>query len=126
MESNNKSHTPRGSILKVGAGGSAFDMHDHNHHSDHVKFDEFTIAEHDKDRGTRQKISEPKTPYEAQLALDQENNTIGQQNDQEDVEMQSHDIQHIEEEVKQHLLEAERNKLLNAQLQAQEAGGLGS
>ena len=33
------------------------------HDSDHVKFDEEVIQEHDKDRGTRQKISEPKTPY---------------------------------------------------------------
>jgi hypothetical protein len=30
---------------------------------DHIKFDEEIIAEHDKSRGTRQKISEPKTPY---------------------------------------------------------------
>ena len=28
-----------------------------------VKFDEAVIAEHDKERGTRQKIHEPKTPY---------------------------------------------------------------
>ena len=28
-----------------------------------VKFDEATIAEHDKERGTRMKIDEPKTPY---------------------------------------------------------------
>ncbi len=28
-----------------------------------MKFDEEVIAEHDKDRGTRQKIDEPKTPY---------------------------------------------------------------
>jgi len=28
-----------------------------------VKFDEETIAEHDKERGTRMKIDEPKTPY---------------------------------------------------------------
>ena len=36
---------------------------DEIHDSDHVKFDEEIIQEHDKDRGTRQKISEPKTPY---------------------------------------------------------------
>lgn len=30
---------------------------------DHIKFDEEIIAEHDKSRGTRQKIDEPKTPY---------------------------------------------------------------
>ena len=36
----------------------------HNHNpNEHVKFDEETIAEHDQDRGTRQKIDEPKTPY---------------------------------------------------------------
>lgn len=29
-----------------------------------MKFDEVVIAEHDKDRGTRQKIDEPKTPFE--------------------------------------------------------------
>jgi len=29
----------------------------------HVKFDEAVIAEHDKLRGTRQKIDEPDTPY---------------------------------------------------------------
>jgi len=29
----------------------------------HVKFDEATIAEHDKLRGTRQKIDEPDTPF---------------------------------------------------------------
>uniref|UniRef100_A0A0G4F9G3 Protein phosphatase inhibitor 2 n=1 Tax=Chromera velia CCMP2878 TaxID=1169474 RepID=A0A0G4F9G3_9ALVE len=28
-----------------------------------VKFDEAVIAEHDKERGTRQKIIEPKTPF---------------------------------------------------------------
>ncbi len=33
------------------------------HHADHVKFDEEVIQEHDKDRGTRQKIDEAKTPY---------------------------------------------------------------
>ena len=30
----------------------------------HVKWDEEVIAEHDKSRGTRQKIDEPPTPYE--------------------------------------------------------------
>ena len=29
----------------------------------HIKWDEATIAEHDKERGTRQKIDEPPTPY---------------------------------------------------------------
>jgi len=31
-----------------------------------VKFDEAIIEEHDKDRGTRTKIDEPKTPYHDQ------------------------------------------------------------
>ncbi len=41
--------------MKVGTGGSSslFEMNDSHNHNDHVKFDEFTIAEHDKDRGTR-------------------------------------------------------------------------
>lgn len=30
----------------------------------HIKWDEETIAEHDKLRGTRQKINEPDTPFE--------------------------------------------------------------
>ena len=30
-----------------------------------MRFDEEVIAEHDKERGTRTKIDEPKTPYEA-------------------------------------------------------------
>mmetsp|Transcript_27425 Transcript_27425/g.69164 ORF Transcript_27425/g.69164 Transcript_27425/m.69164 type:complete len:192 (-) Transcript_27425:212-787(-) len=34
-----------------------------NPHGDRVKWDEWTIAEHDKERGTRQKIDEPKTPF---------------------------------------------------------------
>ena len=34
----------------------------------HVVFDEAVIAEHDKDRGTRRKISEPKTPYRAPMS----------------------------------------------------------
>jgi hypothetical protein len=31
----------------------------------HIAWDEGVIAEHDKDRGTRRKILEPKTPYRA-------------------------------------------------------------
>lgn len=30
-----------------------------------IKWDENTLAEHDKERGTRMRIQEPKTPYEA-------------------------------------------------------------
>ena len=37
--------------------------HQPSSHNEHVKFDEVIIAEHDQDRGTRQKIDEPKTPY---------------------------------------------------------------
>ncbi len=45
--------------LSDGAGGGAVR---------HVVFDEAVIAEHDKDRGTRRKISEPKTPYRAPMS----------------------------------------------------------
>lgn len=38
--------------------------------SSHIKWDEATIAEHDKDRGTRMKIDEPKTPYRAGHSAD--------------------------------------------------------
>lgn len=48
-----------------------------------MKFDEVTIAEHDKDRGTRTKITEPKTPYEAEGAGAEEESS------QVDVEMHS-------------------------------------
>jgi hypothetical protein len=47
-----------------------------------VKFDEEVIAEHDKDRGTRQKIDEPKTPYEENADILQDENM--------DEEMQGH------------------------------------
>ena len=40
-----------------------------------IKWDEETIAEHDKERGTRQKIDEPPTPYaygtESPMAVDE-------------------------------------------------------
>lgn len=66
MESGSDSHR-RGSqlgILRTGStSGTNLDSHSHGH-ADRVKFDEEVIAEHDKDRGTRQKIDEPKTPYE--------------------------------------------------------------
>eukprot|EP00924_Labyrinthula_sp_SR-Ha-C_P000606 snap_masked-scaffold_27-processed-gene-4.33-mRNA-1 protein AED:0.47 eAED:0.47 QI:0/-1/0/1/-1/1/1/0/118 len=38
--------------------------HDHTTHTDkHISFDEKVISEHDKLRGTREKIDEPDTPY---------------------------------------------------------------
>lgn len=77
------------------------------------------IQEHDKDRGTRQKIDDPKTPYHEDHGESFEDTVEGTQN-QEDVTMQDASSggtrQMDEEEVKQHLLEAERNKVLNAQL----------
>lgn len=112
-EANHKSRTPRGSILKQHGGQSA---------ADHVKFDEETIQEHDKDRGTRQKITEPKTPYEQSELPSQDHEmthaSVGTTGG--DVEMHQHSSQ-IDEEIKQHLAEAERNKLLNAQLLHQQA-----
>ena len=115
-----KSHTPRGSILKtsssMGTGdqGMATCPESHTHE---VKFDEETIAEHDKDRGTRTKIDEPKTPYEEAT----------QEHLHGDVEMHAEGgsghtgaldegSKQIDEEIKNHLEEAERNKMLNAQL----------
>lgn len=87
-------------------------LHHHHQEADHVKFDEFTIAEHDKDRGTRQRIDEPKTPYDDSLP----------EEEQADIEMKAEEKQQLDEEIKMHLEEAERNKLLNAQLQqAQDA-----
>ncbi len=59
MESSKKAAGHRTSILKMGSSGAHHELG-----GDHVKFDEVTIAEHDKDRGTRTKIEEPKTPYE--------------------------------------------------------------
>jgi hypothetical protein len=81
-----------------------------------VKFDEVTIAEHDKDRGTRTKITEPKTPYEAEggAAAEEE----GGHSATGDVEMHSPKSRGahkaIDDQIKHHLEEAERNKLLNA------------
>ena len=94
---------PRCSILKNG-GPCQHEGECSHPETDHVKFDEYTIAEHDKERGTRTKISEPKTPY--------------QEAEEADVEM--HDCSQSEkvadEEIRHHLQEAERNKALNAQL----------
>ena len=100
-------------------------------HSHEVKFDEDTIAEHDKDRGTRTKITEPKTPYEASDgvgAAEEEESSGGQGSGSQDVEMQSpverKKLKEIDMKIKHHLEEAERNKLLNAQLAAQKPAEL--
>ena len=109
-----KRHTPRGSILKLQSSGLlGFEGLQHN--PDHVKFDEEIIAEHDKDRGTRQKISEPKTPYE-EAEIDEEMLADNQQSAGGDVEMRESPIpaKEVDEEIKKHLEEAERNKQLNA------------
>lgn len=88
---------------------------------EHIKFDEEIIAEHDKTRGTRQKITEPKTPYaqdEPEENEEQADTNTGEGS--EDVHMQDHTTVHVEgglvvdEEIKRHLDEAEKNKQLNA------------
>lgn len=79
-----------------------------------MKFDEEIIAEHDKDRGTRQKISEPKTPYanEDEAMVDEDSSQPGTGGDHV---MSTQEASHvIEDEVRRHLEEAERNKQLNA------------
>ena len=60
----NHSEHKKGSILKQNSGI-------HTHAADHVKFDEEIISEHDKERGSRQKIEEAKTPYHQQDESDQ-------------------------------------------------------
>lgn len=50
-------------MLKRGRGDKEEDE-DKRKGASHVKWDEVVIAEHDKLRGTRQKIDEPPTPYE--------------------------------------------------------------
>ncbi|KAK8810374.1 hypothetical protein WA538_002947 [Blastocystis sp. DL] len=45
---------------------------DMSHMKKHVTWDEATIAEQDKDRGTRCVIDEPKTPYVRQTFFDEE------------------------------------------------------
>ena len=72
--------------------------------SEHIKWDEEVIKEHDKDRGTRQTIPDPKTPYhgdgDVEMA-DDEHIKAGSIPSNEKV---------IMEEVKDHLKEAEKNK----------------
>ncbi|XP_049852633.1 protein phosphatase inhibitor 2-like [Schistocerca gregaria] len=41
----------------------------------HITWDEDTIREHDKDRGTRQKIDEPKTPYTEGYSSEEDNHS---------------------------------------------------
>jgi len=76
-----------------------------------VKWDETTIQEHDKERGTRQKIDEPKTPYH--LEHEEALAAFGGAAEKEDVDMLP-----VEEEKEtiEHLKEAEKNKELNAHL----------
>ena len=62
-----------------------------------IKWDELTIAEHDKMRGRTMKIVEPKTPYE-------ENDSDLMEVDQSEDGMEIH----------QHLTEAEANAQKNA------------
>ena len=74
---------------------------------DGVTFDEEVIAEHDQERGTRQKIVEPKTPYEEEE----------QQMEEEEEKMEIDSKQAVvDENLQQHLSEAEKNKQINAQL----------
>jgi len=47
------------------------------HKKRHIKWDEETIQEHDKERGTRMKIEEPKTPYAYMSDEEQEIPTEG-------------------------------------------------
>lgn len=42
-----------------------------------IRWDEETIAEHDKERGTRQKIDEPNTPFAHHPAAAEEETTTG-------------------------------------------------
>ena len=103
MESKKESTPHVQGILRHSSGDQ------HQHQKDHVHFDEQVIIEHDEERGTRMKIDEPKTPYN-------EGYTGDDQPEQEDVHMESLDKVQMgdDSEVRKHLEEAERNKLLNA------------
>jgi protein phosphatase inhibitor 2 len=57
-----KDNTPTTPVPCLRRGDSAKSSGGHSR-PDHVRFDEEIIAEHDKLRGTRQKIDEPNTPY---------------------------------------------------------------
>ena len=116
-----KSHTPRSSILKTSVHGQESFGHGGSE-SEHVKFDEVIIAEHDKDRGTRTKILEPKTPYEA----DEPMSLVEGKEDVEMHESAGTDAKQVDEEIRYHLEEAERNKTLNAQFLHQQAEASGA
>ena len=63
-------------------------MQVHGTDTNHIKFDEEVIAEHDKSRGTRQKIDEPKTPYandDNENMQDEEDQLNTQANNKDDV-----------------------------------------
>ena len=68
-----------------------------------IKWDEKVIQEHDKHRGNKMKIDEPKTPYEE---------LSGDEDAKEDEGETTPDIA----EIQKHLSEAEDNAKLNAQL----------
>ena len=68
-----------------------------------IKWDEEVIQEHDKERGTRMIIDEPKTPYE-----------VHSDEDNDEKLDQAPDII----EIQKHLSEADENAKLNAQLNA--------
>lgn len=55
------------------------------------------------------KIDEPKTPYQADTE-----EVLNSEGCEDKVMVQDPDLAKVEEEVKKHLEEAERNKLLNA------------
>ena len=82
--------------------------------NDHVTFDEEVIAEHDKDRGTRKKIDEPKTPYQFEEASSQSSQQCVRSDINEDVQMKDEEQKAVEDEIKRHLEQAEKNKLINA------------
>lgn len=125
MESSNHPDRRKSGILKKsGSGGiepEQLALHHHNS-NEHVHFDEAVIKVHDEDRGTRMKIDEPKTPYTEDMMeedLGAGTGGSGGTSSSQDVHMHaSHPVKHVltaeEEEIKRHLEEAERNKLLNA------------
>lgn len=72
--------------------------------SKHAHFNEDELNDYDKTRGQKQKIDEPKTPY----------------NDEEPEELADHEMTNEQEDidviVEQHLEEARKNREKNAQL----------